>query len=125
MSRSTPYHQSSNRLDERFNSTLASLLQSYIEEHEKKWDMHVPILMCAYHSTAHQSTGFTPNCLMLGREVMMPVDLTFSRRVTKITPRVSQSTCSTCRLVSLPVTRWLERSCGRLRSNRRRRMTSE
>ena len=75
--RSTPYHPSSNGLVERFNRTLASLLRSYIEEHQEEWDVQVPILTCAYRSTSHPSTGFTPNYLMLGREVMTPVDLTF------------------------------------------------
>ena len=33
--------------------------------------------MCAYRSSVNESTGFTPNLLMLGREIVLPVDLMF------------------------------------------------
>ena len=75
--RTTPYHPSSNGLVERFNRTLAALIRSYLDRHTSDWDIHIPLLTCAYRSTVHPSTGFTPNYLMLGREITMPVDLAF------------------------------------------------
>ena len=31
--------------------------------------------MCAYRATMHESTGCSPNLLMLGREINLPIDL--------------------------------------------------
>ena len=33
--------------------------------------------MLAYRSSEHESTGFSPNQMMLGREAEMPVDLMY------------------------------------------------
>ena len=77
--RSTPYHPSSNGLVERFNRTLARMIKSFIEGNTSNWDQHISLLTAAYRSTTHPSTGFTPNKLMLGREVNLPCDVVFPR----------------------------------------------
>ncbi|CAG2246096.1 unnamed protein product [Mytilus edulis] len=46
-------------------------------ENKRKWDFYIPILMSAYRSTVHPSTGFSPNKLMLGREVNLPHELLY------------------------------------------------
>ena len=77
--RTTPYHPSSNGLIERFNRTLAQMIRSFIADNQLDWDVHVPLLTSAYRSTVHPATGFTPNYLMFGREVNIPVDVLFPR----------------------------------------------
>ena len=69
---STPYHPASNGLVERFNQTLAKMIRSFIEDHPKEWDKHLPLLTAAYRCTVHPTTGFTPKFLMFGREVNIP-----------------------------------------------------
>ena len=59
---------------ERFNKTLASMLRAYVGDHQRDWDTHLPYLMMAYRSDEHETTGCTPNSLMLGREVATPMD---------------------------------------------------
>ena len=76
------YYPASNGLVERFNQTIARMIHSYVLEHPKEWDFHLPLLTAAYRSTVHPATKFTPNYLMLGQEVISPVDLTFSSAVT-------------------------------------------
>ena len=75
--RTTPYHPASNGLVERFNQTLAKMIRSFVDDHPNEWDQHLPLLTAAYRCTVHPSTGFTPNYLMLGREVTLPSDLLF------------------------------------------------
>ena len=77
--RSTPYHPSSNGLVERFNRTLAQMIRSFIGDNQSNWDVHIPLLVSAYRSSENPATGFTPNFLMFGREVHLPVDLLFPR----------------------------------------------
>lgn len=73
--RTTPYHPASNGKVERLNRTLLQMIHCYVDQSQKNWDEHLPLLTSAYRSTQHCSTGFTPNILMLGREVHQPQDI--------------------------------------------------
>ena len=77
--RSTPYRPQSNGLIERFNRTLGKMIRSFIASNIYDWDVHIPLLTAAYRSTRHPATGFTPNKLMLGREVNLPIDILYPR----------------------------------------------
>ena len=44
-------------------------------EAQDEWDENLPFLSMAYRATPQASTGLTPNFLMFGRELSMPVDL--------------------------------------------------
>ena len=46
-----------------------------MEEKQEDWDEHLPYVMMDYRSAQHESTKLTPNMLMLGREVSLPLDL--------------------------------------------------
>ncbi|XP_060064941.1 uncharacterized protein LOC132545285 [Ylistrum balloti] len=73
--RTTPYHPSSNGKVERCNRSILQMIRCYIEGKVQHWDRDLPSLVMALHATENRSTGFTPNRLMLGREVIMPVDI--------------------------------------------------
>lgn len=75
--RTTPYHPKSDGMVERFNRTLISMLTTYVQENQKDWDLHLPYILMAYRSAVHESTNFSPNMLMLGREATTPLDLMF------------------------------------------------
>ena len=53
------------------------MIRCYLEGHDRDWDKHLSLFSMALHSTVQRQTGFTPNMLMLGREVIQPVDLMF------------------------------------------------
>ena len=74
--RSSPRNPKCNGQVERFNRSLISMVKSYIKGEQTEWDLHLGILAGAYRSSPHESTGLTPNLLMLGREVRMPADIT-------------------------------------------------
>ena len=73
--RTVPYRPQSDGLVERFNRTLKQMLKSFVDKNKSDWDDLLPYMLMAYRSTEHASTGFTPNMLMLGREVSYPIDL--------------------------------------------------
>ena len=50
---------------------------SYVNEHHTNWDILLPYVMMSYRSAEHETTGCTPNHLMLGREVTTPLDLIY------------------------------------------------
>ena len=72
----TPLHPQSDGQVERFNRTLIEMLRGKIKEDQKDWDLQLPACMMAYRGAVHESTGATPNLLMLGREVEVPLDVT-------------------------------------------------
>ena len=77
--RTTPYHPQSDGMVERFNRTLEALLSKFVDHNQKDWDEHLQILLMSYRSAVHESTGCSPAKLMMGRELTLPVDLTFGR----------------------------------------------
>jgi hypothetical protein len=75
--RSSPRHPQSNGCVERFNQTLVMMIRAYMKGRPTSWDEHLGILAGAYRASVHETTGYTPNKMMLGRENRMPIDLVF------------------------------------------------
>ena len=73
----TSRNPQSDGMVERFNRTLATMLTMYCESKQNIWDEHLPYVMLAYRSSVHDSTGFSPNMMMLGREVVLPLQATW------------------------------------------------
>ena len=73
--RTMPYHPCSNGQVERYNRTLLQLIRCFLKGNQQDWDQYLQQLAGAIRSTVNRQTGFTPNLMMLGREVMLPVHL--------------------------------------------------
>jgi len=73
--RIAPYHPGANGCLERFHRTLNSLLGKVVDQSQRGWDKLLPHVLCAYNSTKHDTTGYSPNFLLLGRELRTPIDL--------------------------------------------------
>merc|ERR1711893_445229 len=71
----TPYHLRGDGMVERMNRTLKDMLAHCVSERQTDWNQHLPLLAMAYRSAPHSTTAESPNLLMLGREVTLPVDL--------------------------------------------------
>ncbi|XP_072172024.1 uncharacterized protein [Diadema setosum] len=71
--RTTPYNPKSDGFIERL-----SMVSMMIDPTRKQrdWDEQVPLAVFGYRSSPQESTGESPNMLMLGREVHLPIDLT-------------------------------------------------
>jgi len=74
--RTTPYKPSTNQV-ERFHRTMNSILAKTVADHHKDWDVRLPYAMAAYRATRHEATGYSPNFLVLHREVRVPVDFMY------------------------------------------------
>ena len=72
--RTTPYRPSSNGQCERYNRTILFMIRAF-KEKNTEWDIYLQQIAGAIRSTVNDSTGYTPNMLMLGREAMQPIDL--------------------------------------------------
>jgi hypothetical protein len=77
--RTTPANPKCNGQTERFNKTLIRMIKAYLKTEQTDWDLHLGCLAAAYRATPNESTGLTPNLLMLGREVRLPAELMFGR----------------------------------------------
>ena len=73
----TFYHPETNSIAERLHGTLNSMTGKVVDEDQRNWDLCLPYIMTAYRATVHQSTSYSPNYLMLGREVRAPADLVY------------------------------------------------
>jgi hypothetical protein len=73
----TAYKASTNAAIERFHRTLNSMIGKVINERQDDWDLMLPYVMAAYRSSIHETTGYTPNLLMLARENRAPVDVMY------------------------------------------------
>ena len=70
-SRTTAYHPQGDGMVERFNRSLLQLLRSYVETKDD-WEMYLPLVLFAYRTASHASTGLSPYLLMYGREPKTP-----------------------------------------------------
>ena len=62
----TLYHPESDGMVERFNRTLCAMLSAFVDENHRNWDKLLPYVMMAYSASEHETTGMSPNRLMLG-----------------------------------------------------------
>jgi hypothetical protein len=70
----SPYHPAGNGLTERENSVIVAMLSHYVNHKHTDWDDHLPVVMMAYRATVHRMLGETPAAMMLGREMVLPID---------------------------------------------------
>lgn len=60
---------------DRVNRTLQDMLSTFVDENRDDWDDYLPYIMMGYRATLHKSTNCSPNLLMMGREVSLPIDI--------------------------------------------------
>ena len=73
-SHTTAYHPEGDGMVERLNRSLLQLLRTYAQRQDD-WEKHLPLVLYAYRTAAHSSTGTSPFQLMYGRQ---PKSSTFS-----------------------------------------------
>ena len=71
--RTTSLRPQANGSVERFNKTLVNMLSMYCQRDQTKWDEYLQQVMMAYRASVNSSTGKTPNMMVFGREVVLPM----------------------------------------------------
>ena len=79
--RTTSFRPQSNGGVERFNRTLSSMLTVYCEKNQSTWDDFLPLVMMAYRSSIHKTTSKTPNSMLFGREITLPLQAVIGKPV--------------------------------------------
>ena len=51
------------------------MLAIFCNETQDDWDNHLPYIMMAYRASVQESIRMTPNRIILGREINLPIDL--------------------------------------------------
>lgn len=60
-----------------FNQTLGGMICALSPEENTDWPWHLQTLAFMYICTAHETTGYPPFYLMLGRVPHLPIDVLF------------------------------------------------
>ena len=82
--RTTPLHPQSDGMVECFNRTIEDQLSKFMNSNQRDWDTHIPLLLMAYRTAVHETTGCTPAQLMMGRDLRLPIDLLIGRPEEKV-----------------------------------------
>ena len=72
-----PYHPQSDGQMERWNHTRVDTLAKLVNDQQTDWDEHIPLILMAYNSAKHRTTGFSPNELITGWKSKLPIDLLY------------------------------------------------
>jgi transposase InsO family protein len=72
--RTSTNHPQANGGVEQFNRTLAQMLTMYCQN-KQSWDEYLPQVMMAYRSAMHSTTHYSPNKMLFGREIMLPLEV--------------------------------------------------
>ena len=75
--RTISYRPSANGQVERYNRTLIEAVRCFLGKAQNRWDEHVPQIAGAIRASVNRSTGYTPNKLMLGREINLPAQMMY------------------------------------------------
>ncbi|PAA58275.1 hypothetical protein BOX15_Mlig005277g1 [Macrostomum lignano] len=76
--RTSGYHPQCDGLVERFHRTLHQMLRCHLQSVQPEdWEEVLPHCLLAYRSSVNATTGFTPHCLLTGREMTLPVDVVY------------------------------------------------
>ena len=67
-SRTTAYHPQGDGMVERLNRSLLQLMRTYVDREPADWERYLPLVLFAYRTAVHASTGISPFELMYGRQ---------------------------------------------------------
>ena len=73
--RTTSLRPQSDCMVEQLNATIENMLASFVSENQKDWEEYIFLLMMAYRAAVHETTKVSPDEMMFGRTINLPIDL--------------------------------------------------
>lgn len=73
----TACHPQCDRLTERFNRTLKTMLRKHADLYGKQWDQYLHGVLWAYRNTPHEATAEKPSYLLFGHDCRYPIEAAF------------------------------------------------
>ena len=81
--KTTSRHPQSDGMVERANRSILDMLAKHVDKIENRWNEYLQLVMSAYRCYVHAATGFTPNRMMFGRELIQPQDIKLGAKKVK------------------------------------------
>ena len=53
------------------------MLAKTIDDFQSNWTQQLPYVMMAFRTPVHESTGYTPQFLVFGEEINLPIDIQY------------------------------------------------
>ena len=75
--RTTLFHPQSKAVIEILNEALQNMLANYVNEEQSNWSQQLLHVLMAYQSSVHESTCYTPEFLVFGQELSLPLDFMY------------------------------------------------
>ena len=60
---------------ERMNRTLLNMLAKSVDDFQRNWTQQLPYVMMAFRTSVHESIVYTPEFLVLGKKINLPIDI--------------------------------------------------
>lgn len=73
--RTSPLHRGSDGMVERTNRSVYNILSQCVTENHRDWDQHLDLIVMAYNSTVHESTGMSPYRLVFVEKMTVHIGL--------------------------------------------------
>ena len=70
-------HPQSNAKIERMNRTLVNMSAKTVDDFRRNWPQQLPYVVMAFWSPVRESTGYTPQFLLLDDEIKIPIDIEY------------------------------------------------
>ena len=88
--RTTSFHPRAKAVIERMNRTLLNMLTKSVDDLQSNWTQQLPYVVKAFGSSVHESTGYTPQFLVFGEEINLPIDIHYPSPAQPNMPDVHQ-----------------------------------
>ena len=73
----TLFHPQSNAVMERMNRNSLIMLAKTVDDLQSNWTQQIPYVMMAFWTSVHESTGYTPQLLVFGEKINLPIDIQY------------------------------------------------